>query len=214
MIDQRPILIAGPPRSGTTMIAGLLHYHGVWVGNTRVTRYPGTNPPDFGSENIDIKQLMKQEASNQNYSNWNCPFPVRPDCDFTELKTKIQKYVPENVKWMVKTSWLLIYYEFWKWAYPKALWIFTKRNTLAIFDSMNRHPGMAKNHSDKDKLKFIDALKIRQQLIASEVKRSYPVDVKKVSMKNDIEIMNLFEYLSIRVNWDIVDDWIKPENMQ
>ena len=61
MINQKPILIAGCPRSGTTMLAGLLHYHGVWVGRSRTTMYPGSNS-NFGSENLDIKEIMKQEG--------------------------------------------------------------------------------------------------------------------------------------------------------
>ena len=59
MIRQDPILIAAPPRSGTTMLAGLLYYHGMWVGRSRTTMYPGTNS-EFGSENIDIKNIMKK----------------------------------------------------------------------------------------------------------------------------------------------------------
>ena len=56
MIRRDPILIAAPPRSGTTMLAGLFYKHGVWVGRTCTTMYPETNS-DFGSENIDISKI-------------------------------------------------------------------------------------------------------------------------------------------------------------
>ena len=72
MNNYDPILIAGPPRSGITMMSGIFHYHGVWIGPARTTKYPKSNS-SLGTENIDIKKYLKSLLDG--YKNWNTPLP-------------------------------------------------------------------------------------------------------------------------------------------
>ena len=50
-----PLLITGAPRSGTSLIAGLLHQMGMWTGHT-VEGAP-TNPRGF-FENWGIREMI------------------------------------------------------------------------------------------------------------------------------------------------------------
>ena len=217
-VNQQPILIASPPRSGTVLLAGLLHYHNVWIGRARTTRYPGTNP-ELGVENIDIKEIMKREGAKLGYKNWGAVLPnLSRDTyfprDWYGLKKEIELFVPEDKQWLVKTSWTLVLHEFWKQAYPDALWILPVRNKIAILDSMNRHPGMMKR-SDVVKLGFIEALQTRQTKVFREVKNSTFIDVKKVSQKDEKELHKFFGFVGISpVNWKKVNKWIEPGRMK
>jgi hypothetical protein len=206
MIRQNPILIAAPPRSGTTMLAGLLHKHGVWVGRARTTMYPGTNS-DFGSENIDIKNVFQSAAKKAGYQNWTTPFPAFGSCRF--LKKEIEEFVPQDRRWLVKTSWCLIYWHFWRQAYPKARWVFPTRDTLKIVDSMNRHPGM-RWHPDGEKRQYIaHLLRNASEVIASGAHYHY-VDIERLADRDPETINALFLFLRMKPDYKIIDEWIQP----
>lgn len=209
MIRQDPILIAAPPRSGTTLLAGLLHFHGVWVGRARTTMYPGTNS-DFGSENQDIKSIFKQIAEDIGYRNWQVPFPV-VNVD-KGVKDQIEHFVPDNTLWLVKTSWILIFWQFWSLAYPGARWLFPTRSKDKIIDSMNRHPGMRKR-SNRKKEAFIDAL-IQEQKAAKHKVSFHQFNIESIVQKDPWEIDMLFTFLGIEPNYNIINDWIDPEIMK
>jgi len=212
-INQQPILIASPPRCGTVLLAGLLYHHGVWIGCSRTTQYPGTNP-ELGVENIDIKEIMKREGAKQGYKNWGALLPNRlQGLDWREVKKEIEKFVPENTRWLVKTSWTLALYKFWKQAYPDALWVLPARSKEAILDSMNRHPGMLKR-ADDVKMKFIQALQNRQFEVARQERYNLFVDVKKVSQKDKDEIELFFKFVNIKIDWEVVNNWIEPGRMK
>lgn len=210
MVRQDPILIAAPPRSGTTLLAGLFHYHGVWVGRSRTTQYPGTNS-EFGSENIDIKNIFKVRAFKSNYKNWETPFPNFGVCK--NLKKLIEEHVPDDTPWLVKTSWCLIFWEFWLNAYPDARWIFPTRDTLKIVDSMNRHPGMRK-HPDGVKHQYIaHLLRAAGKLMDKKVNYAF-VDMEGLADRDPAVIGDLFRFLEIQPDYTVIKDWIKPEMLK
>jgi len=209
MKRQDPILIAGAPRSGTTMLAGLLHHHGVWVGRARTTRYPDTNV-QFGSENQDIKNVMKNIAHHIHYDNWDTPLPDYncTACDYTQKR--IERYVPDDVRWLVKTSWVLIFCDLWMEMYPDALWVFPTRAPQKILESMNRHPGM-RRRPDKQKKRFINALQQRQSDISSRVRDYINLDVDAFIQQENNEVERLFDFLGMELDSGIVDNWIEPD---
>ena len=210
MIQQNPILIAGPPRSGTTMLAGLLNYHGVWIGEGRTTHYPGTNP-EFVSENQEIKNILKSQAQKIGYTNWGVP--LSDGCSGSEMKCLLEQIVPEGSPWLIKTSWTLLFYDFFIEAYPEARWVFPRRNLRKVLDSMNRHPGM-RRRSNKQKNQFIRALGTRQSFISGQVDTYINVDVEAISRRDMDEIERLFNFLEMEVNESIVNDWINPKIMK
>ncbi|KKM07613.1 hypothetical protein LCGC14_1732140 [marine sediment metagenome] len=207
MVRQDPILIAAPPRSGTTMLAGLLHKHGVWVGNARTTMYPRTNS-NFGAENIDIKNIMKREAGRVGYKNWETPFPD-PRLD-SAIKSEIEAFVPDDIPWLVKISWCLTFWKFWVGTYPKARWIFLTRDTLKIVDSMNRHPGM-RRHPDEVKRNFIAGLLHAVGGVIDHGVSYAFIDTEGLADRDSVTIESLFQFLEIKPDFEVIQDWIKPE---
>ena len=199
-----PIIIAGPPRSGTTMLAGLLSIHGVWVGRGRTTKYPGTNS-EVVSENQDIKNVMKAT----DYKNWTTPLP---DHDLPiDVYHKIDNIIPDE-RWLVKTTWTLVHWRFWNDYAPDAKWVFPHRPEKKVLDSMNRHPGM-KNRNDNKKKQFVRALHNRQKEVFKNVD-GYWVDTKAISDFNAIEINNFFRFVDIKPKWNLIREFIKPGMMK
>lgn len=197
------------------MMAGLLYQHGVWVGNARETMYPGTNPKGFGSENLDIKALMKSEAERIGYKNWHVPLPddVRLRSD---LKERIDEIAPDDTPWLVKTSWTLVFYRFWHKAYPDARWLFVWRSKKMIMDSMERHPSM-RRRPERQRLRFIIALHQRQLETIRMLEHEdhfLTVNINKISVRDKIECERLFNYLDIPVNWEKIHAWIDPKQLK
>lgn len=192
------------------MLAGLLHYHGVWVGRSRTTMYPGTNS-NFGSENLDIKHILKREAAKAGHKHWDVPFP-----DFgkmPELKAEIESFVPDKTPWLVKTAGCLLFWEFWVNAYPKAKWLFPTRDTLKIVDSMNRHPGF-RQHPDMEKYRFISHLLQASSKVADQDVDFIYVDMEKLADRDMFTIEYLFAFLGIFPDYTIIKEWIKPEMLK
>jgi len=211
-VNQSPILIAGPPRCGTTMLAGLmLSLEDIWVGRARTTMYPGSNP-DIATENLDIKNLMKRDARNLHYTNWQTPFPEQP-VEWYDLKEEIEELIPDDTRWFVKTSWTLTFHEFWKQAYPSALWVFPIREVRQIVKSMKRHPGM-RRRSDQMQRSFVDALVKRQDLVRREVLNSIDVDVFLISKGDKYEISSFLNFIDTPIDWEVINKWIEPGRMQ
>lgn len=205
MIRQDPILIAAPPRSGTTVLAAVLHAHGIWVGKGRTTRYPGTNM-NFASENTGIKTIFKETAKEMGYENWDAPIPnLIPG---SRLKSQIEDHVEEDTPWLIKASWNLVFWQFLKKAYPKARWLFPVRDIDKIIDSMNRHPGMVK-HSDAEKYAYVNALQRKRfEVITTDVKY-HCFNIEKFVSKDVETIDGVFAFLGITPDWNVINNTVK-----
>lgn len=214
MIDQSPILIAGPPRCGTTMLAGLIDSVGdIWIGRGRTTMYPGSNS-EFVSENQDIKNIMKREAAKFGYTNWNVPLPEGWLDNKKQIKEEIEQLVPEGTKWLVKTSWLLAFHKFWNWAYPDARWVLPIRAKVDILDSISRHPGM-KRRSPVVARDFVEALLTRQCEVKRVVENGVVSQVHRVSNGDMYEMRKVLSF-SLQKPTDFVKSlkWIEPGKMK
>lgn len=165
MNKHAPILIAGPPRVGSTLIAGLLAAHGVWIGKARVTKYPETNSL-IGTENIEIKQYLKSLLND--YKNWSVPLPNVDPNIYQEFHKAILQRVYTDGPWLVKTSNILLTWQLWRRAFPSARWIFPRRNPTDIIASAMRHPAMRRRRRDTIR-NFVFALLDRQEVVAKFV---------------------------------------------
>lgn len=58
---MRPIIIAAVPRSGSSLIAGIFHAHGVWVGNFHKKQMAKTPVYYDSFENIEIDNWFRDK---------------------------------------------------------------------------------------------------------------------------------------------------------
>lgn len=211
MINRQPILIAGPPRCGTTMLAGLIAPHDVWVGRARITDYPGTNT-EFAAENQDIKGVFKDLAADIGYRNWTVPLPEQP-LVWSDMDKAIKQFVPDDQPWLVKTTWNVIWWKFWHAYYPDALWVLPQREMSSVMNSISRHPRMARRPRKMSYL-FIKAVYEQQRHLKKVVSNSHVVPVYKISQGDCRTIESLFEFLNIEPDWNKIEKWIQPERMK
>lgn len=85
-----------------------------------------------------------------------------------------------------------------------------------IMDSMQRHPSM-RRRLPRMRLKFIKALHKRQDdtiRLLSHEDNFLTVDVEKISKRDSLECERLFKYLDIPINWETINEWIKPADFK
>jgi len=133
MIDKSPILITGIPRSGASMIAGILKLSGVFCGD--VSLYPGSfeNGSIYKFVEGAYLELMGCDILGQ--------YPLPDKIDYLPLTwgKLISTYlVTEGYKggmWMYKSSRITLLWKIWDHTFPKAKWILVRRRTGDIIQS-------------------------------------------------------------------------------
>jgi hypothetical protein len=211
-MDSQPIFIAGSPRSGTTMIAGLLKLHGVWVGESRVTRDPKSNSL-IGTENVPIKRTMNRQFLRIDYKNRMIPFPSPEELqkiDYDKIWDVIVRVVPEEGQWLYKSAGLLILYVYFNGKFPDARWVFPRREPQLIVDSIKRHAYM-QFHSDT--MAFVKYVLKRQEEVAACVKHSMFLPTKPIANLDMDFIQEYFDFCGVEMDENIVKDFVKPEMM-
>jgi hypothetical protein len=139
-----PILITGAARSGTSLIAGVIHTCGAWCG---VVRGPRKSNPKGMFENIEIineliKPVLRRIGADPMGQK---PLPVTSqfhglDEGFFEIwrnRTleiiKSQGY--EDGPWFIKEPKMTLTWYIWHKAFPNATWIIVRRNPEDIVTS-------------------------------------------------------------------------------
>ncbi len=132
MNSDRPILITGTPRSGKTMIAGVLEICGVFAGET-----------DRMLENISVrdtvlrKYLLRQAADPNGLrplpetKHLNIPGGWKEGIDNIMEK---EGYKTEQ-RWMFKSSKIALTWPVWHYAYPEARYVIVRRRAGDIIQS-------------------------------------------------------------------------------
>lgn len=146
-----PIFVLGIPRSGTSMIAGVLHHCGAWIGAT----VPGgpSNPEGFFEHVMLRERVLKPMLIHQGAD----PLGVRamPELDRLtpqpELKgdvlrqLAIEHYPGGDQAWLYKDCKLSLVWPLWRDAFPNARWVIVRRPADDIVRSclrttfMNQH---------------------------------------------------------------------------
>ena len=142
---DRPIFILGVPRSGTSMVAGLLHECGAWAGKT-VLGSP-ENPKGF-YEHIVLRETMNKKI----LSSLNCdPLGVKalPEIDqlpdIPDLGNIVKQVIQaegytEDRPWLFKDPKLSLIWPILRAAFPSARWIIVRRKNEDIIRScLNTH---------------------------------------------------------------------------
>jgi hypothetical protein len=137
---DRPVLIAGAPRSGTSLVAGIFARCGAWVGQT----VPGgrSNPTGF-FENLALREEVDQALLAKSRAD---PFGVDPLPRLESLATErgLRMWVfavlaREGYRgdrpWVFKDPKLTLLWPLWARAFPRALWIVVRRPDAEVVRS-------------------------------------------------------------------------------
>lgn len=152
-MQDRPILVLGLPRSGTSLIAGALRACGAWLGYT----VPGgrSNPKGF-FENVYlrehvIKTVLRDLGCDPTGVVKLPALESLPDVD--DLKEKVCTAIANEgyagtVPWVFKDAKLTLLWPIWQRAFPEARWIIVRRDTEDIIRSCLRTHFMVAHSRD------------------------------------------------------------------
>lgn len=205
-----PILIAGSPRSGTSLTAGLLKAHGVAVGEC-------LGPAKWNQkghfENRALKDLMKVVLQENGYGTTPLDkgWPERLNSKAKWRGRVFSAFSPgKGAPWLVKESRILMTWPLWRDAFPQAIYVFPRRPADDILRSMIDHPGVSRN-GDPDQLwAWIHKCWERQEEIAAhaDTAKFHYVDTDIMARGDMAEAKSLVEFCGLTFNEKIADRWI------
>ena len=136
---NKPILITGLPRSGTSLTAGCINLCGAFGGKL----VPGNTQNIKGFfENMAIREPYIKEFLRKNGF---CPVGVKsiPPIDYQFVEGPFRENVKEIIikqgykdgQWFLKDVKLKLVWTLWQQAFPEAKWVVTTRPKAAIIES-------------------------------------------------------------------------------
>ena len=137
------IIITGPPRSGTSMIAGILVKCGAFAGQT-IGPVPHNEKGTFQNQLIMEKLIIPMLIVFRLYNEWGMHvIPERTPfvADLWEYADGILRNDPhykDGLLLMVKAPQIALMWQTWNFAFPKARWIWCDRDKEAIARSCIR----------------------------------------------------------------------------
>jgi hypothetical protein len=205
---KKPIFITGLPRSGTSMIAGLLDHCGVWTGKT-VGSDIKNNPKGY-FENIQIREkLIKPLLSAMNCDPLGVvklpPFPLLNKVNgLSESFERLicnEGYSGERY-WLYKDAKLSLFWMPLVREFPEATWIIVRRPVADVIKSCLKTSFMRQHSDDHDFwLGFSSEYLIRLGGLMDAIPNVYEiwadslVDGNKESMRQLLRVLNLNEQL-------------------
>ena len=153
-VDQSPILITGIPRSGASMIAGVINLCGAFGGD--MTYRKGTYENGAIQRFIEdgFLQSMGADPSGQ------FPLPVVESIPvnwrkLVESQLLVEGYI--SGYWMYKSSRASLIWQIWHSAFPDAKWVIVRRRTADVIQSCIK-TGYMKAFKDENNLKLVQAI--------------------------------------------------------
>lgn len=154
---MKPIFITGCPRSGTSIIANIIHLHGVYSGDVHKDPTPWNATGMYENPRIRnkvAKEYLRSIGADPLGQN---PLPDRRqkielDPDFKEKVLGIlssEGWDGER-QWYLKEAKMALMWEQWAWAFPDAQWVLVRRNINDIVTSCMKTPFMSRRKKVTD----------------------------------------------------------------
>ncbi|MGB5325383.1 MAG: sulfotransferase [Pseudomonadales bacterium] len=152
---EKPLFILGLPRSGTSMVAGMLKKSGFWCGTTVVG---DRNNPKGYFEHVQIREKLVKEILREQ----GCDeLGVRDAPDLAKLHTvhdirrELKKILRDdgyrgNRPWLYKDAKLTLLWPLFAKAFPGASWLYVSRDLESFIDSCMRTRFMRQHSEDRD----------------------------------------------------------------
>jgi len=182
---MRPIIVIGTARSGTSVVSGLIHLHGVWIGKCRPADQ--RNPKGF-FENISINRIIRAKGWDKKANKH----------EFRRLIQKVlrqQKY-KEGQPWIVKHG-VIPRWDLWNVFNP--YWVIVKRKlTCVAFSQLSSH---VVENIEKDMVILAELQQQREHLVI------WP---QKLIDRDYTQMEQILEIIGITFNPQIAEQFIDP----
>lgn len=218
MID-RPILITGCARSGTSMVAGIVHLCGAWKGETTgASRHNAKGQ----FENREIRDgitkpyLRRIKADHMGQK----PLPDTNNLMPYDLKSPVLDIIRrqgyDGSTWMYKGAKLCLVWPLWHQAFPDARWIIVRRPDKDIITSCLRTIFMRAYKDRRGWQTWVDEHKKRfddMQFAGLDVYEIWSNEIVKGDLSDIRATVNDIAEQSPDMAWneEAVKDFVSPE---
>lgn len=217
---ERPIIVTGCARSGTSLVAGVLHYCGAWTGKV-------TGPTNWNRkgqfENEDIRDKLTKPYLKEIGVDPMGQGPLPP----VELiwPSKVQGYrwkeqvdeilekqgYPKDRPWMFKGAKACLIWTLWATAFPKAQWVIVRRDTERIVDSCLKTSFMRRYKDRNGWRQWVEHHKEKFRQIYSTCPGTQVIWPDSVISKKEFwRFQTLVENLGLDWNEDKVREFVDP----
>ena len=152
---KRPLFILGLPRSGTSLVAGMLKKMGFWCGST--VAGDGNNPKGYFEHSHIRETVIKKQLRDLGCD----PLGVSklPELESLPIDGGLRKTIFTLVKrdgyrdqrpWFYKDAKLSLLWPMYTAAFPEASWLFVQRDVESFVSSCLRTRFMAQHSGDPD----------------------------------------------------------------
>ena len=214
---NKPIFIVGLPRSGTSMVAGILANCGVWTGRT--VRGDKNNPKGF-FENIFIRE---QVIKGMLRSSGCDPLGVTklPPLDVNWSSNAVAAAFSQVLKhqdyddkspWLYKDAKMTLLWPVIHKVYPSATWVIVRRDPKALVKSFLRTSFMSQ-HSKSSRFwkKFIDEYISRLDALKKSNANYIELDSGEVIAGNYAQLEKLLLSMNLSLNAGKVNQFVSPD---
>lgn len=214
---KSPIFILGLPRSGTSMIAGILGICGAWTGSTVPAGSPA-NPKGF-FEHTDIREHVTKQI----LTRLGCdPLgvrrlpPVNLEVEVPNLADVTREIIERDgykhdAPWLYKDAKLTLIWPLYKKVFPNATWIIVRRDEEGFINSC-LHTYFMRQHSQDRNFwkKFAQEYQIRINALKDSGATVIEISSPEVVAGTDENIKKLVSQLGLVYREKEVKEFITP----
>jgi len=184
---ESPIFVTGIPRSGLSMVAGVVGLCGAWIGQT----VPGSeiDPAGFFEHHRIREEIVKkllEEVGADPYGIHDLPKleDIRP---FRRFKFAIRRILESegyrfDRRWMFKECKLSLTWPVFVEAFPDASWLIVNNDPEAVVKLCLNSSFMRKNSVDPDFwATFVSAYQERLTELKTTAKQVFELDARKIN---------------------------------
>ena len=212
---ERPILITGCARSGTSIIGAIVHYHGAFGGKmTGPTRY---NPKGQFENDVIRNKLVKPLLRKNGYD----PLGQHPLPNITKMpveanwKRRVLAVMDEQGykggPWFYKGAKMCLFWTQWADAFPEAHWIIVRREEDGIVHSCLKTGFMRAYRKPEGWRNWIREHKKRFNEMAIAGLNMIEVWPSKIVNGDYSEIKTVIEHVGLQWDENVVKDFIEPK---
>jgi hypothetical protein len=219
MLYSDPIIITGPARSGTSLVAGIVHACGAWGG-----KITGPTPHNKKGqfENTRIRDNLVKPMLRRENLDPLCqrPLPTAQHLDkWAEMALEWRKAVMREVRqqgykggtWYYKGAKAVLMWTLWHAAFPGARWIYVRRNTNDIVASCLKTHFMRTYKDPEGWVGWVWAHLDRLSAMANENIDITIISPDDIISRNFVEIQRFVEREGLSWNGKKVRDFVTPE---
>lgn len=211
---DEPILITGCARSGTSIIAGIIHYCGAWGGvMTGATRYNKKGQFENRALRDTVTKAALREAELDPLGQKPLADPATWKIDPTwraRVHDVIKREGYKKGPWFYKGAKMCQFWTQWHNAFPTAKWLFVRRDDVDIINSCLKTGFMRAYNTEAGWQKWVDVHLTRleeMKLAGLDVIEVWPTKVVNGQFG---EIKNAVAHVGLNWNRDVVHDFIAP----